>query len=88
MAASTGCTGLAAGGVIAVLRSSPTVGLFAAGTGLNCFALGSTYWGECPVPTCRLPRPHGLPNCRLRPLRRETVTLTAVQRLGPPCFAS
>jgi len=33
------------GGIAAVLRSTPTVGLFAAGTGLNCFALGSTFYG-------------------------------------------
>ncbi|KAI5845914.1 hypothetical protein BZA05DRAFT_407309 [Tricharina praecox] len=40
----TGCTGVVFGGIAAVLRSTPTIGLFAAGTGLNCFALGSTYY--------------------------------------------
>ena len=44
----TGCSGLVLGGVAAVLRSTPTVGLFAAGTGLNCFALGSTCYGMGP----------------------------------------
>lgn len=40
-----GGAGFLLGGLIATLRSNPTVGLFAAGTGLNCFALGSSYWG-------------------------------------------
>ncbi|KAI5807034.1 hypothetical protein EDC01DRAFT_637944, partial [Geopyxis carbonaria] len=39
----TGCSGFFLGGATAVLRSNPTVGLFAVGTGLNCFALGTTY---------------------------------------------
>ncbi|KAA8899768.1 hypothetical protein FN846DRAFT_959998 [Sphaerosporella brunnea] len=39
----TGCSGFFFGGIAAVVRSTPTIGLFALGTGINCFALGSTY---------------------------------------------
>ncbi|KAF8421071.1 hypothetical protein EV426DRAFT_610594 [Tirmania nivea] len=40
----SGTTGFITGGLIATLKSSPTPGLFALGTGVNCFFLGSTYW--------------------------------------------
>ncbi|CCX34453.1 hypothetical protein FPQ18DRAFT_342860 [Pyronema domesticum] len=39
----TGASGLFFGGVIAVARGTPTVALFAAGTGMNCAALGTTF---------------------------------------------
>lgn len=42
--AMTGCAGFLTGGIVAVLRSTPTVMLFAFGTGFNCCALGSTFW--------------------------------------------
>jgi hypothetical protein len=42
----SGCAGFLTGGIVAVLRSTPTVMLFAFGTGFNCCALGSTFWGN------------------------------------------
>ena len=44
-----GTTGFITGGLIATLKSSPTPGLFALGTGVNCFFLGSAYWGQLPA---------------------------------------
>jgi len=45
-----GTTGFITGGLIATLKSSPTPGLFALGTGANCFFLASTYCGQLPTP--------------------------------------
>lgn len=41
-----GTTGFITGGLFATLKSSPIPGLFALGTGFNCFVIGSTYWGQ------------------------------------------
>ncbi|KAI5811001.1 hypothetical protein DFH27DRAFT_619493 [Peziza echinospora] len=40
----SGIAGFASGGITAALRSNPTVGLFALGSGYHWFLLGSVYW--------------------------------------------
>ncbi|CUS07327.1 unnamed protein product [Tuber aestivum] len=71
--AATGLAGTLAGGVIAILRSTPHAKTFAVLTGANTFALGWTYWAVRST-TCRAIRDASPPGTAMIPRDKVLVS--------------